>query len=1372
MTSQAPLSRERSAEAIPLSQVQALRRVALAVSHPGGPHFFSDLARELAASLDAALVFVSVFADDSRTTMRTLAACLDGRILRNFDYQLEGSPCADVVGRACQFVESGLLPRLPPGSMSAGKGMDSFAAFPLSDSAGEPLGLVVAMDRRPIAGGVAEHAEAMLKIIAGRAAAEIERERTDEALRAVALAVSGSRSATVFDELVRLLAAILHVEVAFIARYEPAQPDALRILAMYYDGQILQDISYQLAGTPCETVLGQRFRAYPSDLQALFPNDRDAREQCTVSYAGHPLVALDGSPLGIVSVASRRPIAQAQIDRVEAMLKIFAVRAAAEVERLRASEALQRSEASYRAIFEASEDAIFIHDWETGAVVDVNAKACEIYGYSPEELRRTSMAETSSGVFPYTAEEALRHMQMAKLGRCPPFEWQRRNKDGSLHWDEVRLKPAMIDGRPHIVAFSREITAQKRALEDLRLREEQYRAIFEGSLDGLFMWDENLRIVDVNPAGLALYGYRREDVIGRSFPRNMPESYVQERLQLVRRAMAGEMIHMETTVLRPDGSTFDADLRVMPFVQRGQPHALTVLRDISERRRRERALQRSEARLRATVEAAFDGIIGTDSDCRIVEFNAAAERIFGLRREDVVGRVFADVLLPERNRGANANQIIDLQAHVSGAMVGKLVETTAIRADGTEFPVEIAISVAAVPEGKIFVGHLRDITERRRADQALRDSEEQYRAIFNASADALVLRAADFSIVDVNATYEAMSGYSRAEVLGVSRVLANPPEVVATIRSLHERALAGEAVSLETEMFRRDGRRYDLELRGVAIQHRGEPHVLYMGRDITHAKSAERALRDSEEQYRAIFNASADALVLRDASYRAVEVNPAYTTMSGYTREEVMAADQVLTQADDALRARHRAAHELALAGQELRFEVTSTRKNGATLQAEVRGTPMMYRGQPHVLYAARDITERIAAEHRRAELERQLRQAQKMEAIGQLTGGLAHDFNNILTSVLGYVSMAQERPAASADAVLARQLGQAQLAAERARDHVAQLLAFSRPRRGERRLLDPAPVARQALQLLRPNLPSSIAVQCPEICGDAESPIPPVVADPVQLEQVLFNLCINARDAIRDHGSIRVRIGHSAATGHCASCSAQLDDSRWVWVEVADDGRGMSREVIERMFEPFFTTKEVGRGTGMGLAMVHGIVHDHGGHIEVESTPGRGSVFRVLLPAAAQDARRSDPPAAMPPVMRSAPALQGRVLLVEDESIVSDFMMDLMTGWGLDVVLERDPLAAARRLTTREDAFDLLLTDQTMPGMTGLALSKHAMRHRPSLPVLLYTGNASEITQKELDDCGVNALLRKPIDAATLRSLLRDLLARPDAVQARPALA
>jgi CheY-like chemotaxis protein len=204
-----------------------------------------------------------------------------------------------------------------------------------------------------------------------------------------------------------------------------------------------------------------------------------------------------------------------------------------------------------------------------------------------------------------------------------------------------------------------------------------------------------------------------------------------------------------------------------------------------------------------------------------------------------------------------------------------------------------------------------------------------------------------------------------------------------------------------------------------------------------------------------------------------------------------------------------------------------------------------------------------------------------------------------------------------------------------------------------------------------------------------------------------------------------------------------------------------MTQDVRDRMFEPFFTTKDVGRGTGMGLSMVHGIVHDHGGHIEVASEPGQGSSFRVLLPAAAQDTAQDDvaPTGSCP--LRTAPALHGRVLVVDDEPIVGGYMQDLLRSWGLDVVLEHDPLAAWQRLATASDVFALLLTDQTMPGITGLALARHARQHRAGLPVLLYTGNASDIGEEELAQSGVTALLRKPINPRALSSMLAELLGK-----------
>ena len=1330
---------------------KAMFRAAQAVAQVGGASLFVDLVRELADTLHVDTVFVAVFSDETRKRMHTLAAVLDGKVLQNFDYVLEGTPCAKVVGRTFRHVLSGVAAEFQPDTIFAAKGMDSYAAFPLSDNDGNALGLLVAMDRLPIANSAL--AEALLKIFAGRMVAEIERSHVDEALRAAALAVSNTRGDSVFVELVRLLAAILHVEVAFISSHESDDPQALRMLAMQCDQQMLQDVSYPIQGTPCESVLGQRFRVYADRLQEHFPEDTDAQAQGLESYAGFPLVDQDGAPLGTVAIASRSPLSH--VERIESVLQIFAVRAAAEIERLRATDALRRSEASYRAIFEAAEDAILIHDWDSGAIVDVNPKACANYGYTRQELLRLSVADISANEPPYDARHALQHLQQAKLGRCTPFEWRRRNKDSSLHWDEVRLKAVQIDGRQHILAFTREITEHKAALAALQASEQQYRALFDSSTDAMGLWSCELCLVDVNRAFTRISGWARDEVVGRRLADRDGEPEVDQRIALIRGAVAGREGRIETLVPSKDGRRFEVEVRYIPVRFGGVDYALSVARDITERNAALKALRSSEEQYRAAFDGSSDAMVLWNRDVRIVDVNQAFVRLYGYRREFVIGQGFGT--------GAPADGIEARVRLIRAALEGQVgqLETHAMRKDGRMFDIELRflpIRYGGEPH-VLAVG--RDITERKRAEAALRDSEAQYRAIFNASADALVLRDADFRIVDVNATYERMSGMPHAEVLGQDRVIANPADLAPTIRALHERALAGKTVELEVPFAHRDGMRYDIELRGVPIRHLGQPHVLYIGRDITERKRAEAALRDSEEQYRAIFNASADALLLRDAEHRAVEVNPAYLALSGFGRDEVLGATRVLTQSDALLQREYRQQHERALAGETLRFEVLATRKDGTRFSAEVRGVPVAYRGQPHVLYAARDITERRAAEAERERLEAQLRQAQKMEAIGQLTGGIAHDFNNILTSVIGYLVLGQERAGLLGDERLQRQLDKAHLAAQRARELIAQMLAFARRQRGERRVLALAPLVRQTLQLLRATLPTSVAVNS-VLPPDETSPC--VDADAVQLEQVLFNLCINARDAIGASGLIKVRLRESSGAFTCASCRAELQDACWVELSVADSGSGIAPSTLERIFEPFFSTKEVGRGSGMGLAMVHGIVHDHGGHVVVESMPQAGSVFRVLLPPA-RSGPRAEPEA--PPHAAAGRVLTGRVMVVDDEGMVGDFMAELLDGWGLEVVLLRDPSQALAWLAQSDQALDLLITDQTMPQLSGLQLAQRAGSLRPGLPVLLYTGNAEAIDAAEAQRHGVCGVLRKPVDPDALRALMQQCV---DKAQRRPA--
>jgi len=747
-------------------------------------------------------------------------------------------------------------------------------------------------------------------------------------------------------------------------------------------------------------------------------------------------------------------------------------------------------------------------------------------------------------------------------------------------------------------------------------------------------------------------------------------------------------------------------------------------------------IERSEEQYRAIFNAVADSLVLRDADFRVVDVNPAYERISGRPREEALGRNDLTMSPPELTEHVRA-----LHAR---ALAGEPVmfEARARRKNGERFDIETR-GVPILHQGRPHVLYIgRDITARKSDEQALRANEEQYRAIFNAAVDALVLRDAEFRIVDVNPAYEQMSGYSRDEVIGLQRVVANPHESEDWIRALHARALAGEPVMVETVRVRKDGVRRDVELRGVPIQFRGKPHVLYIGRDISETKRAEEELRASEEQYRAIFNATTDALVLRDDQARVVDVNPAFLEISGYTREEVLSGTRWFFAGPEQA-ALARAMFDRVIRGESVQFEVEGRRKDGSALLVEMRAVPILYRGKPHALGMARDITERKALESR-------LRQAQRMEALGHLTGGVAHDFNNLLAAIMGYIVLAAERESSERDAKLGAYLEQALASSRQARDLVQQMLTFSRGQRGSPRPLALADAAADSLKLLRSTLPATL-----EIAERLDRDIAAVMLDPVQLNQILMNLAINARDAMAGIGRIEVAVG--AVRVHektvCASCRKHFR-GEYAELLLADSGPGIAPHVLERMFEPFFTTKEVGRGSGMGLATVHGIVHEHGGHVIVESRPGAGSRFRVLLPlhTAVAAPLRSEQPAAR----RKAP-LEGRVLVVDDEKAVAEFMRELLTTWGLEARALNGPLGVLEHVA--RERYDVVILDQTMPGITGLSLARELSAARPGLPVVLYTGNGEHLRREDLAAAGVRAVLAKPVEPDQLHGLLRSLL-------------
>jgi len=580
------------------------------------------------------------------------------------------------------------------------------------------------------------------------------------------------------------------------------------------------------------------------------------------------------------------------------------------------------------------------------------------------------------------------------------------------------------------------------------------------------------------------------------------------------------------------------------------------------------------------------------------------------------------------------------------------------------------------------------------------------------------------------------------------------PEVISMAAENTARVLAARApMEFEEELRVGDKHMTFLASRFPLMNSQGEPYaVCAVATDITERKRTEQALRASEQQYRSIFNSSVDGMAVLDERGGIVDVNPAFLAMLSYQRGDVLGRQPEALLADGSRDVCGQLAAGIA-EGHTFQRECTALGGDGRPVEIELRGVRMYYQGRPHLLAIMRDIGARKRSEQERAQLEGQLRQAQKMEAIGHLTGGIAHDFNNILTSIMGYITLATERQADLDDPKLAKYLSQTQVAASRARDLIQQMLTFSRGQRGERRPLPLTPLIKEATKLLDSTLPSSV-----EIETRLESSLPPVVVDPVQIEQVLLNLCINARDAMQGSGTIEIGLRQVSEIDHtCASCRKPVRGRGLVELSVNDTGRGIAPEVMERMFEPFFTTKDVGKGSGMGLSMVHGIVHDHGGHILVDSELGRGTTFRILF----SPFEVSDPAGKVRSPRRSrrgaeVERLTGRVLVVDDEEMVGEFMSELLESWGLEVTVQTSPIKARKLVEKDPGRFDLVITDQTMPKLTGLDLACALSAISPQLPVILYTGYSDKLASADLKRCGVLALLTKPVEPVALKSILR----------------
>ncbi|MDH3326211.1 MAG: response regulator [Gammaproteobacteria bacterium] len=401
-----------------------------------------------------------------------------------------------------------------------------------------------------------------------------------------------------------------------------------------------------------------------------------------------------------------------------------------------------------------------------------------------------------------------------------------------------------------------------------------------------------------------------------------------------------------------------------------------------------------------------------------------------------------------------------------------------------------------------------------------------------------------------------------------------------------------------------------------------------------------------------------------------------------------------------------------------------------------------------------KEIEEKEKAEMERVQLQQQLLQARKMEAIGHLTGGIAHDFNNILGSILGYTGLALDRFTDNGEGKLGKYLSEIKVAGERARDLVAQMLAFSRRAESSPQAIYIEPVINEVVNMLSSTFPSSI-----EIDQNFEKDIPVICIDPTKLHQIVMNLCINAKDAMKGQGQLILRVQqHNIASCKCTSCHVTIQGD-FVELTVQDSGNGIDEKVLNQIFDPFFTTKEFGSGTGMGLSVVHGIVHESGGHIIVENAPNGGTLFRILFPTT-KEVVDTGPPTSMRRQIQSEG--HGHLLVVDDENSVANYYAELLRYRGYRVTVITDSLVALKYFEENSSTIDLVITDQTMPHLEGAEMATQMLSLQPELPIILCTGYSEKVDETQAKELHISAFFTKPVDAADLLNTVKQLLELP----------
>ena len=886
-----------------------------------------------------------------------------------------------------------------------------------------------------------------------------------------------------------------------------------------------------------------------------------------------------------------------------------------------------------------------------------------------------------------------------------------------------------------------------------------FRDIFEKAADGICVChnipDEPwVRFSHWNPRMTEITGYNLEEINRLGWYQTLyPDPYLQKQAidRMAKMREGYDILAEEWVITAKNGEKKPLSISTSIVNKKdGAVHVLAVMQDISLRKKAEKDLKESEERYRQLFQYAPTGIYELDyKNRKFIRINDVMCAYTGYSREELMQMdpfdLFTDSsmkIYEERSKSLRQGHEVPSSQEYE---IKKKDGTTMFALLNIHYELENGVPVKANT-----IAH--DITERKSMERALKESESKYRLLAESIRDVIWIRDLNLHLTYISPSIKEQQGYTVEEAIARTPEETWTPDSLDLIRKALTEELEAEkqkekdllrSRTLDIEVKRKDGSTIMTEAKMSFLRDRnGYPTaIIGVTRDMSERKRSEEALRESEEKYRTVLEANPDPVVVYDIEGRVIYFNPAFTRVFGWTLAERLGKKMDVFVPDSAWKETNRMI-EKVLAGERFsNIETSRYNKRGAMIPVSVSGA--IYKdknGNPiGSVINLRDIS-------RQKKLEAQLQQAQRMEAIGTLAGGIAHDFNNILSSVIGYTELALDDEGEATSGY--QHLQEVLLACNRAKDLVKQILTFSQQVDQERKPIQIASIAKEALRLIRASIPSTI-----EIRQDIQSRAL-VMGDSIQIHQVLMNLCTNAAHAMEDKGGLlTVSLVDAAIDSDSIAGHPDLSPGPHVNLRVTDTGHGITPDVMEKMFDPFFTTKEKGKGTGMGLSVVHGIVRGHGGDITVYSEPEKGSTFSVCLPVIESRFKPEEK------IERPIPTGTERILFIDDEPAIMEMGRQMLESLGYDVIERTSSIEALALFREKKDFFDLVITDMTMPHITGDMLTEMILRIRPDIPIILCTGFSLMIDEQKALNKGIRAIIAKPILKREIAEAIRSVL-------------